>query len=212
MKICPKCRKELPIEEFGVSRKRKNGISCWCKECCRTSTNNYRRTEEGKIKHNSREKKRYLENTEKMKLRARDAYKRTDKEKNRKRALIYHKNRMICPVYRLWQTMRQNIWYTKNKAKGVAKTRRRQASQLQATPKWLSSIQNAQLQEVYEISIALSMQTGVKHHVDHIHALQGKNFCGLHVPWNLKAIPAFENCSRGNKMPAEYFYLMWGEL
>lgn len=100
-------------------------------------------------------------------------------------------------------------WRQRNLAKTNAYSATRHAAKMQATPTWLSAIEQAQIQEMYDVALAKSVQTGIKHHVDHIHPLQGENFNGLHVPWNLRVISASENLSKGNNLPFEKACLGW---
>lgn len=91
-------------------------------------------------------------------------------------------------------------WKKRNPGRNTANVARRTAKKEQATPSWLTAIQLAQIQEFYEIAAARTMQTGIIHHVDHIHPLVGKNFRGLHVPWNLQVLTAAENLSKGARL------------
>lgn len=64
-----------------------------------------------------------------------------------------------------------------------------------ATPPWAD---RAAIKAVYQDSIRLTVETGVSHEVDHIVPLNGALVSGLHVHWNLKAIPAGANRTKSN--------------
>lgn len=72
----------------------------------------------------------------------------------------------------------------------------RRARVLRATPVWLTSEQWVAIRAVYAEAERLSRETGIRYDVDHIVPLKGKSVCGLHVPWNLRAIPRDKNNSR----------------
>lgn len=79
----------------------------------------------------------------------------------------------------------------------------RRASKRNATPKWLTQNQLDEIKLLYKKAKLMSEETGELHHVDHIHPLAGKNFCGLHVPWNLCVISGIDNLSKGNRLPPD---------
>jgi len=73
----------------------------------------------------------------------------------------------------------------------------RYCNKLKATPKW----SNLNLiKHIYELAAAVTEFTGVKHEVDHIIPLKGKNVCGLHVEYNLQIIPKIDNIKKGNRI------------
>ena len=65
-----------------------------------------------------------------------------------------------------------------------------------ATPDWVDM--NAIILK-YKERDCMTQVTGLPHHVDHKVPLKGENICGLHVPWNLRVIPARDNLSKSNK-------------
>jgi len=70
----------------------------------------------------------------------------------------------------------------------------------QATPKWLSPEQRAQIRALYQAAAALTKGTGAPHEVDHVVPLAGDNVCGLHVPWNLQVVPMPLNRRKSNSV------------
>ena len=88
----------------------------------------------------------------------------------------------------------------KNKALVTSYKAKRRATLRQAMPSWLTQDQILQIRAIYAEAKRLSDETGVPHDVDHIVPLAGKIVSGLHVPWNLRAIPKIEN----NRRPRIY--------
>jgi 5-methylcytosine-specific restriction endonuclease McrA len=92
---------------------------------------------------------------------------------------------------------REKAHYEANKALYTAKTAKRRAARLQATPTWCDY--KATL-VFYKEAERLTKETGVQHVVDHIVPLQGRTVCGLHVSVNLQVITAKENLRKFNKL------------
>ena len=112
-----------------------------------------------------------------------------NKERKRQRAwLTLNRDKAISATKR---------WKANNPARVLAMNAQRQSHVRMATPSW---VDREQLQAVYDECKRLESETGIRHDVDHIIPLRGKNVCGLHVPWNLRAIPRTENQKKSNRL------------
>jgi hypothetical protein len=89
--------------------------------------------------------------------------------------------------------LKYKIWYESNKDTVLATNAKRRAYKLNAIPKWLSLEHNNQMNQIYK-----NRPKGF--HVDHIIPLKGKDVSGLHVPWNLQYLTAYENLSKKNRV------------
>ncbi|MGF6636821.1 hypothetical protein [Paraburkholderia sp. MM6662-R1] len=78
----------------------------------------------------------------------------------------------------------------------AARTMKRYAAKRNATPAWADL---RAISSIYECAAELSAKTGIKHEVDHIVPLLGELVCGLHVPWNLRIVPASVNREKSNR-------------
>ena len=85
------------------------------------------------------------------------------------------------------------------KATDLARVRRRPLAEIQRTPAWLTAADYARVAAVYTEAARLTRETGIIHHVDHELPLRGRRVSGLHVPENLRPLPAVENLRKGNK-------------
>lgn len=134
--------------------------------------------------------------------------------------ISFHRNKSLPDGYHTWckvcrKTKETHKYYKENKnlikqkvkeygwrkrfpEKHASYEGTRRARKLSATPSWLTSEQKAHMKRTYKLRDFISKETGIPYHVDHIVPLKGKNICGLHVPWNLRVIPAIDNLSKHN--------------
>ena len=191
-KKCKACETEKSLFDFRQSKNRSGTYTYrnQCRSCEREASLKY----EAENREKRRQEKRdfYATNLEKELERKRLHYAlNTEKEKARS-ARWREENREY-----LREKDRQDA---KNRpAYFCYKTQKRHAAKLQRTPAWLSEEQLKEIQVEYELSAWCSQVMGVKYNVDHIVPLQGKTVCGLHVPWNLRVIPASDNFRKSNK-------------
>ena len=110
------------------------------------------------------------------------------------------KRRAIEIRYRAANPQKTQGWSNKyrraNLGKNAALAAGRRNAKSMRTPPWSDL---AAIEAIYRDCERISAETGIPHHVDHDVPLRGKLVSGLHVPLNLKIIPAAENLKKKNK-------------
>jgi site-specific DNA-cytosine methylase len=196
MKTCTQCNCEKPLTAFGKMSSSKDKLHCWCKECVNIENKEWRSANKEWIhEYNISEKRRtYCKEFQKRKRIEKPEY---NKDQQRK-SYAKHKEKRYSE---------QVIWRLNNPAKVRFYNASRDKVRRKATPKWVTKDHKTFMEIQYQMAKLLSERLGFEHHVDHIHPIQGENVCGLHVPWNLRVIPAAENIRKGNKIVQETYYV-----
>jgi hypothetical protein len=200
MKICNKCKELKFIDDFYKKTSSKDGLCSICKSCVQ--------------QHN---KKYYSDNIEKNKINCQEY-----RVNNRSKLIAYYKkwksenNEIRKKCNKEWaeknidkDRQSKSAYKKRNPANNCASAAKRRASKINATPNWLSDIQIMQINWFYSAARMMSETSNIKHHVDHIHPINGADFNGLHVPWNLRVIKSHENESKGNRPPCSEKSLFW---
>lgn len=139
------------------------------------------------------------------------AWSRANKDKRKAasaKSKIKHRDKVRSRMRDWWERNRERqaekrkIWAAANKPKIYAANAARRASEILATPPW-AYLYQVEFEAIYAERQRIQDETGIKQHVDHIYPLRGKDSCGLHVPWNLRVIPAKENIRKRNHPPTE---------
>ncbi len=117
--------------------------------------------------------------------------------KGRKRAYDAKRRAEKRELYRA-ASKRHRDKHPDRKAADVAARRAALATRM---PPWVNK---DDCRVFYEMAARVSKCLGIQHHVDHIVPLRGKTVSGLHVPWNLRVIPAAENIRKSNHYSLEH--------
>lgn len=217
LKTCSKCGKEKSLNDFHKSARGKYGLRSDCKGCRLT------KLEKEVLPQNLKRCRKCFEikSVENFRIR-RDCQTRRGECSECKNNLNLEyslKNKEKIIRYKA-EWVRRNPekharatsnWAKRNRSKMNKRDASRRALEINCQPKWLSAIELAQIQEMYDVAAAVSIQTGIKHEVDHIHPIHGVGYNGLHVPWNLQIISRSENRSKANKYPNQEADLFWSD-
>lgn len=174
-KQCIKCNEIKLIEDFHNNNRTHDKKHYYCKVCNKNLSNIWHKNNLNQSRNNA--KAWNIKNPNKVKKIAANWY---ENNKDKKKAQV-------------------KIWSIKNKEKVNSLSSKKRAIKLNRTPKWLTKIHFNEINLFYKLAKIKTEKTGVKHHVDHIIPLQGKNISGLHVPWNLQILTETENIKKSNK-------------
>lgn len=190
-KTCYKCKNIQPITEYNKDRSRKDGLQSQCKTFGKATNKKWQAKN---ISKRNEYKRIYNKNNKERVKKVYQAYAQRNKER------ILKLNKEYFDKHPEKRKEYYKRYSQKNLAKILALKNKYRTSKINRTPKWLSKEQLIEIEEIYKKAIDLTKETGIKYHVDHIIPLQGKEVCGLHVPWNLQVIPAIENLKKRNKI------------
>jgi hypothetical protein len=186
VKVCKRCLLAKDLTAFSRDRTRVGGRAHTCKTCV---------AETRPSRVGSETSKKYWQTFYAARKDAILAAQRED-ENRRQRARDYyaeHGERLRARQQQIQRT-------PEGQAAHAARQKRRVAAIARATPAWLSPEQKAQIAHTYWHAKDASLVTGESYHVDHVAPLQGRLVCGLHVPWNLRVVPADVNLRKHTRL------------
>lgn len=224
LRRCWRCKESKPRDAFGVHRREKDGLNRACKPCVALMAKDYNQRNAEKARQKRLGK--YWSDPEAARLKAKEWAK---KKKEQDPAFFREQYHRETPEQRQRRRERHRAWrkanresvnarkrqdYIKHREKHMAYMKewvaqnpdraraisaRRRAALLKRCG-LLTPEKNEAIKAIYAEAARLTQETGVLHHVDHIIPLQGKTISGLHVPENLRAIPAPENHKKKDRV------------
>lgn len=201
-KTCNKCKTEKSLDEYHKDKHAKNGHKATCIMCmCEIYIKNIKEI-------TARNKKYRAENPKKVR-----AQKKKYRVENPKTVNAYNKKwrkenpEAVKAMDKKWADgnpekvrAKGRKWRKNNPDKIAAKNATRRAAKLNRSPVWADK---TAIKKIYLQAKLLGELTGVPYHVDHMVPLQGEKVSGLHVEYNLLAVPATVNLAKSNKFDSD---------
>lgn len=200
-KQCTKCNIIKKLNEFNKHKSSKDGLQWECSECTRIYQAKYRKNNPDILK------KWYKSNPGKTKVYC-AKYRKNNPGKIKTCIDRWVKANpdKVNDKNTGWRKKNPEkikkagiTWNKNNPGKANAQAAKRRCAKLRRTPKWLTESDWIEIKWAYKIAKDRTKETKIKHVVDHIVPLQGKNVSGLHVPQNLQILTDSENSSKGNR-------------
>ena len=203
VKRCGSCHETFPIDTFTKHQRSPDGHGSYCRNCRSKKIRDWRLANRERVRAHKRES--YSRNKESAAARMKEYRARNLGELQAKCKEKYWRDpNARREAVRLWRRENKSLvramcdaWDERNPGAKLESNRRRKIKQKAATPAWAD---RAAMRAIYNESVRISRETGLKRHVDHIIPINSKLVCGLHCETNLRIISATANMQKHNRL------------
>lgn len=205
MKKCTVCQEVKAFDCFSKNIRTSDNLTSSCKQCQSEKKRAYREANKEKV---AAQKAASYERHKEKHLKRCAEWQRNNKEKKNAINARYrnsHKESIAAHLKIYYEANKEKVaartseWGKRTRPERSAMRRKHQALEINRLPSWLTEQDFLRMKCFYQLAAMRTKESGFDWHVDHIVPLRGKLVSGLHVPNNLRVVPASENYAKTNK-------------